>query len=445
MKVSKYNFFAHTSDGERIAFNGISCSLAKIDDDHFNEYKLIESGEENKSRLSDEKKRKIHQALLKGGFIYPADSLDEIEGISFGYNKSKYADGLLNLTIAPTMDCNFNCYYCYEKWKKQRDKTYMNRDTENGLIKFADLFLANKRKLSVSWYGGEPLLALDSIYRLSESFIKLCEKKKCGYDSDIITNGYHLKPEVVDNLIKYKVRSAQITIDGPKDIHDSRRYDIEKGESFETIMENIAYAKKFMNVIIRINVDKKNSHRVEEFLDYLVGSNLTENIGVYMGRVYDCKQDPLSKHHNLLYESKEFFQKRKEILSKAILEKKLGWIGPYPSPLVLPCGAVNINTFVIASDGYVYKCWEVIGEKEEAVFHVSKPEIINKKLLKWVNWDPKDNEECRECKFLPLCNGGCVVTAMKGKNRCSYWKDNLSDMLGILAYKHEHLVGKRNA
>lgn len=346
MKASKYNFFAYTPGGERVAFNGISCSLAKMDDDHFNEYRLIESGEEDKSTLSGEEKKKIHQALLKGGFIFPDDSLDEIDAISFGYNRGKYADGLLNLTIAPTMDCNFNCFYCYEKWKKQRDKSYMNQGTEKELIHFADSFLAGKKKLSVSWYGGEPLLAIDNIYRLSESFLNLCDRKNCDYESDIITNGYHLNQHVVDNLVEYKVRSAQITIDGPKEIHDSRRCDVEKGESFEIIMDNIGYAKKFMNVVIRINVDKKNCDQVEAFLDYLKDNNLTDNIGVYMGRVYDCKQEPVSRHHNLLFESKEFFKKRKEILSKAILEKKMGWIGPYPSPLVLPCGAVNINTLI---------------------------------------------------------------------------------------------------
>jgi len=115
---------------------------------------------------------------------------------------------------------------------------------------------------------------------------------------------------------------------------------------------------------------------------------------------------------------------------------------PYPNPSVLPCGAVNVGTFAIDPDGYVYKCWEVIGIREEAVFHLAKPEMINKQQLRWINWDAKDDQECGDCKFLPMCNGGCVLAAMKGKKNCTHWRYNLEGMLGILAYKYENLVKK---
>ena len=51
MKASKYNFFTAASEGKRIAFNGVSCALAEIDEEYFHEYGLIERGEESKSTL----------------------------------------------------------------------------------------------------------------------------------------------------------------------------------------------------------------------------------------------------------------------------------------------------------------------------------------------------------------------------------------------------------
>jgi len=62
------------------------------------------------------------------------------------------------------------------------------------------------------------------------------------------------------------------------------------------------------------------------------------------------------------------------------------------------------------------------------------------KCPSWDLNDPKNDTECKTCKHLPLCEGGCVLNAMRGKKSCSYWKDNLDDMLSVLAYKYQNLV-----
>ncbi len=441
MKASQFNFFTAASEGRRIAFNAVTCALAKIDDEYFNEYCLIEEGEETKSTSDPIKRNEIHQALVKGGFIFPGEALEEIDFISFAYNKRKYSDEILKLTVAPTLDCNFNCYYCYEK-RVRKSKSYMTSKTQEELVQFIDVYLKVRKNLSVSWYGGEPLLATDTIYSLSESFLNLCKKKDCRYESDIVTNGFLLNRDTVDLLAKCEITHAQITIDGPREIHNSRRSTPNHSGTFDTIMKNIDYARKFMSISLRVNADKHNIEKVGDLLDYLKENGLTDNISVYMGRVVDCHKDFKQKHLNLLLEQEEYFKKMKEIFKKAIMEKNIVWFGPYPSPLVVPCGAVNVGTFAIDPLGYVYKCWEVIGVKEEAVFHVSKPEMINRQQLRWINRDAREDPECRECKFLPLCNGGCVLSAMKGEKNCTHWRYNLEGMLGILAYKYENLVKK---
>ena len=42
MRASKYNFFVRTSANEIIGYNAISAALAKVDEVHYSEYKLIE-------------------------------------------------------------------------------------------------------------------------------------------------------------------------------------------------------------------------------------------------------------------------------------------------------------------------------------------------------------------------------------------------------------------
>ncbi|MDH6382823.1 sulfatase maturation enzyme AslB (radical SAM superfamily), partial [Dysgonomonas sp. PFB1-18] len=49
--------------------------------------------------------------------------------------QSQRSDGThMHLTIAPTMDCNFSCHYCFEK----KEKSYINSDRIDSLIKYLE-------------------------------------------------------------------------------------------------------------------------------------------------------------------------------------------------------------------------------------------------------------------------------------------------------------------
>lgn len=61
----------------------------------------------------------------------------------------------MSLIIAPTLDCNFRCPYCFEDLKK----IYMTKGTVNAIKNFVRNKIKNGvTNLNVSWYGGEPLL-----------------------------------------------------------------------------------------------------------------------------------------------------------------------------------------------------------------------------------------------------------------------------------------------
>jgi uncharacterized protein len=77
--------------------------------------------------------------------------------------------------------------------------------------------------LTVSWFGGEPLLALDIIEELSEAIVEWTNRHGVTYQAEMSTNGYYLSKETLQRLLKYKVNRFMVTLDGSKDVHDSRR------------------------------------------------------------------------------------------------------------------------------------------------------------------------------------------------------------------------------
>src|SRR5690606_23118219 len=98
--------------------------------------------------------------------------IDELSSIKLNRAKSKYHDNSLSLTIAPTLDCNMCCPYCYE----DKNKTVMSEEIQNKLIDFVERHLKdypNIESFTVTWYGGEPLLQKEIVYNLSRELIKL--------------------------------------------------------------------------------------------------------------------------------------------------------------------------------------------------------------------------------------------------------------------------------
>ena len=61
----------------------------------------------------------------------------------------------LHLVVLPTEACNFRCFYCYEDFKLAR----MREDVVRGLERLLEARAPSLEHLSISWFGGEPLLA----------------------------------------------------------------------------------------------------------------------------------------------------------------------------------------------------------------------------------------------------------------------------------------------
>jgi ATP-binding cassette subfamily C protein len=148
-------------------YNTRSGALALIDAGQYAEYcAFAEEGKpiEDAALLAD---------LRRGNYVVDAD-LDELSALRYRMLCSRYRSGQLGLTIAPTSDCNFRCIYCYEK--DSIKPVTMDEKTQAALIKFVEGQISALQHLSVSRYGGEPLLALDIVEDMSNKLMAMCEE-----------------------------------------------------------------------------------------------------------------------------------------------------------------------------------------------------------------------------------------------------------------------------
>ncbi len=328
----------------------------------------------------------------------------------------------VNLTICPTMGCNFDCPYCFEN----HANVCMSASVQDDVVALASRMLdvSWAKKLTVTWFGGEPLLVPDVIEVLSARLAASAEKRGATYEAQIITNGYLLTPENAQMLERAHVTKLQVTLDGVGADHDATRHLANGGPTFERIVQNLARPGLPFKVALRHNVHQGNQGEVDVLRAYVddlaassgndlvyytalvVKTDVAERRGCKVGIVDNQRASDL-------------------MLSCA---KCVSSLRP------LYCGAGNMWDVGIDPEGRLQKCWEA----------VDKPELSFGRANVWDPADPlatadtPDNltcflnssqplgdSECDSCIWLPACAGGCPYQRLHGAGRkCLPYKDD---------------------
>lgn len=346
-----------------------------------------------------------------GGLLYRAGfavdgGVDEVAAVGEAFSLATSSRYTPSLTIAPTMDCNFGCAYCFET----HVRGVMSPAIQDRLVEFATALCRTVRKstgLSVTWFGGEPLMGLPAIERLSERFLDMRDRGDIDwYKANIITNGYGLTPKTCAILERCAISDVQITLDGPARIHDGRRF-LKRGgaPTFDRIVGNIANLAESIGVLIRMNTDRDNMDSFEELFLELDARGLLGRVMVDLAQVENFSSRPAGP---ALLSSREFAAFKSGAIR---LCEARGWPlaadAPTPS-LTGVCQVDSLNAFVVSAKGELYKCWAELENDGHCVGLLDDPASwtrIAKTAL--TERDPLDDGECRECALLPTCLGSC--------------------------------------
>ena len=360
------------------------------------------------------------QYIKRGKFIVEND-LDELKKVKdLSYDIDNNDDSFL-LTVNPTMNCNFRCWYCYETRIKD---SRINISMLDSIKKFITNTIKESRIkfFSLSFFGGEPLLFFNkNVTPLIDHIQKESKEYNKEFYISFTTNGYLINDKFIEYFLTKNIPVyLQITFDGNREQHDKVRYINNKRGSYDEIVKNIKRILLYdiFTVRARINYTSENVKSCFEIMDDFV--DLPEII----------------KESRLVFDFHRVWQDdREDELGDVINEniqhiKDKGFnvsVKYAPNNVKESCYADKRNSAVINYNGDIYKCTARDFKREHRLgYRTEEGQLIweNNSLENRMNSKFK-NKPCLLCSILPICNGGCTQHALEhlqeGEDYCVYF------------------------
>lgn len=318
------------------------------------------------------------------------------------------APNVLGLIIMPTEQCCCRCDYCYEDFLIGK----MKDSTQHSIINFISKRAPNLDVLNIEWFGGEPLMAKDVIYSLSEEFKRFSEIFSIRYIAHMTTNAYLLDRTSFEKLVMLGIRSYQITLDGPETIHDKVRKRVDGKGTFKTIFKNlkdIKNSKAQADIILRVHYRPDTWEAVISLIDDLKHEFLDDPR-------FSVAFRPVSKLGGINDKNLTIFENQTD---KAWVERQLitRLFGEYPMTYLSNdldvCYAAKANHLIIRANGNIAKCTVALSHPDNDVGHLEEDgslHIRQSAFKKWlVGFKTGDIEQLS-------CPAGTVLRANSMKN-----------------------------
>lgn len=348
---------------------------------------------------------KIFKKLIENKNLIK-ENLDELNSIKIENKKKPRKFNSLHLV--PTNSCNFDCEYCFVKKGMLRNKQNLVLSFEKAkeiIDYFFEKLPYNKNDLCITFYGGEPLLRSEFIFKC----INYIKKYDNNFRKKIITNGSLVTKNIAKTLFKNDC-DIGISIDGKENAHNKKRYYRNGKGTFKDVLNGYEKLKKEGNRIsILCTVGNHNIKKLEEHIEFilklkphsiainsLMGLENEENEKMVLDKYEKC----LDLSYKYGIEERYFIDFVYAFLKTHIVDKS--------------CSACG-HQIVVSPEGKIGPCPVYLRDETE---FCEPPKDINKNLIfsTWNNISTLNMKECKKCPLIPMCGGGCVYDRKVKKN-----------------------------
>lgn len=326
------------------------------------------------------------------------------------------------MMLCVTQTCNLRCVYCYAIEGNYHDEgRVMSLETAQQSIRYLAQRSGNRRSLTATLFGGEPLINFRMIRELvpwAKEWVQTLGKR---LHFSITTNGTLLTDEVIDFLIS-NTFSILVSLDGPMDVQDLTRPTASGQGSFSVAAPRI---KRLLErhphpeiVKVRATMTHQNhdARALAAFFEEFGFKRLA--LGANVGYAYyKGPFDLTESDRGELYDSTEGFvdSDLEDVLlrgesraydpvtpSLVNLSKDSDFVGP---EMKIPCG-VGRNDQGIDVDGKLYPCHRYVGMKAYVIGDIWRG-LDGEAIRKYYADVLRAYEACDKCWATRWCSGHC--------------------------------------
>ena len=350
------------------------------------------------------------QSLVNGEMIYTADLYETI-AMESGEKESYIKALCLNIIH----DCNLRCKYCFaDEGEYHGARKVMSAEVGKKAIDFVIEKSGPRKNIEVDLFGGEPLMAFDTIKEIVE-YAKEQEKlHKKLIRFTMTTNATLLNDEIMKYMDE-NMGNIVLSIDGRKSVNDKVRTRIDGSGSYDRILPNI---QKMVNMR-----DKSKAY-------YVRGTFTRENTDFYEDVKHmadlgfkEISIEPvvLPNEHELSLREEDLpviFQQYDKLYADMLQRHKDGTDfkfyhfnidlqgGPCVYKRISGCGAGH-EYVAITPDGEIYPCHQFVGNEDFLMGDIYSG-ISNEKMVQEFKTAHVYNKpKCNDCWAKFYCSGGC--------------------------------------
>ena len=264
-------------------------------------------------------------------------------------------------------------------------------------------------------FGGEPLMAMDTVKEIISYAKSLEESKNKKFHFTITTNALLLNDSIIQFLHEH-MDNIVLSLDGRKEVNDFIRIKADGSGSYDKIISNI---KKIVALRER---DRKEYYVRGTFTKY----NLDFAKDVFhiadLGFKEISIEPVVGKDGDYLLEPKDLkilFEQYKEIAGEYVKRKQSGknpftfyhfnmdiYHGPCIYKRLWACGAGR-DYLAVTPSGDIYPCHQFIGQKEFTMGNVFKGKLNESIVAMSRDTHVFSKPECSICWARYFCSGGC--------------------------------------